>query len=77
MFARHEQLRSIVRTLRARRLAEGVSLAVVSRKSGIAKPNLSRLENSAHSTQTLDSLERYARALGMTIHVELAAADAA
>jgi DNA-binding phage protein len=76
-FARHERLRSIVDALKARRLSQGLSLAEVARKSGIAKPNLSRLENGSHAVPTLDTLDRYARALGMTIHVELAAADAA
>jgi DNA-binding phage protein len=76
-FARHEQLRSIVQTLRERRLSQGLTLAAIARKSGIAKPNLSRLENSDRIVPTLDTLERYARAVGMTIHVELATANAA
>jgi transcriptional regulator with XRE-family HTH domain len=62
-----------------------MSVAAVARKTGIAKPNLSRLacgepsrtENSEHTAPTLDTLERYARAVGMTIQIELAAADAA
>ena len=73
-FARHERLRSIVERLKTRRLSQGMSLAVIARKSGIAKPNLSRLENNEHMTPTLDTLERYARAVGMTIQVKLSAA---
>ena len=63
--------------LKSRRLAQGMSLSALSRATGIAKPNLSRLENSPHSTPTLDTLERYARAVGMTVRVNLTAADAA
>jgi DNA-binding Xre family transcriptional regulator len=77
VFARHDRLRSIVKTLKARRLHRGMTLAALARATGIAKPNLSRLENNTRATPTLDTLERYARALGMTIHVELASADAA
>ena len=73
-FARHEELRSIVRKLKERRLSQGMSLSVVARAIGMAKSNLSRLENSDRTTPTLDTLERYARALGMTIRVSLAAA---
>jgi DNA-binding Xre family transcriptional regulator len=76
-FARHERLRSIVQALRAQRLSQGMSLSALARKSGIAKPNLSRLENSAQSAPNLDTLERYARAVGMSIRIELAATDAA
>lgn len=76
-FARNEQLYSIVQALKARRLSQNMSLAALARKTGIAKPNLSRLENSPHAAPTLDTLERYARALGLTLHIELAAADAA
>lgn len=76
-FARHERLRSIVALLRAHRLERRLTLAVVARRSGIAKPNLSRLENDAHHAPTLDTLERYARAIGMSVQIELVAADAA
>jgi len=76
-FTRHERLRSIVQALRARRLSQGLSLAVVARKSGIAKPNLSRLENNTRAVPTLDTLDRYARAVGMSIEVALMSADAA
>lgn len=76
-FARHERLRSIVQMLKARRLRQGLSLAAVARRSGIAKPNLSRLENSDHAAPTLDTLDRYARAVGMTIQLELSTANAA
>jgi transcriptional regulator with XRE-family HTH domain len=70
-------VRSIVDALKARRQRRGLSLADLARLTGIAKPNLSRLENSIHSTPTLDTLERYARALGMTVRIELADASAA
>jgi DNA-binding phage protein len=76
-FARHERMRSIVQALKARRLSLGMSLAAVARACGIAKPNLSRLENSSHAAPTLDTLQRYAKAVGMSIRIELVAAEAA
>ena len=38
---------------------------------GIAKPNLSRLENSTATVPTLDTLERYALAVGYTVNLSL------
>ena len=76
-FVRHAQLQSIVQTLKARRLSQKMSLAILASKTGIAKPNLSRLENSPHVAPTLDTLERYAHALGLTLHIELTSANAA
>jgi hypothetical protein len=77
VFNRHKWVRSVVDALKARRQRRGLSLAGLARLTGIAKPNLSRLENSIHSTPTLDTLERYARAVGMTVRIELAEASAA
>lgn len=76
-FARHQQMRSIVESLKARRLQLRISLATIARRSGIATPNLSRLENAIHAAPTLDTLERYAQAIGMAIRVELTDANAA
>ena len=53
------------------------SASPFSPKNGYRQLNLSRLENSPHATPTLDTLDRYARALGMTVHVELITARAA
>jgi transcriptional regulator with XRE-family HTH domain len=77
VYNRHKRVRGVVDALKARRQRRGLSLADLARLTGIAKPNLSRLENSIHSTPTLDTLERYARAVGMTVRIELADASAA
>ncbi|HEX4054368.1 MAG TPA: helix-turn-helix transcriptional regulator [Tepidisphaeraceae bacterium] len=77
VFNRHQWLRRVVDDLKAQRQNRGLSLTDLARLTGIAKPNLSRLENSVHSTPTLDTLERYARAVGMTVRVELVDATAA
>jgi len=71
LFRRHGMARDIVRKLKERRVGLGVSLADLSERTGIAKPNLSRLENNERSSPTLETLHRYAAALGMTVRVEL------
>jgi len=69
--ARHEHLRDIVRVLRAERRRLGLSLADVGTRSGIGKANLSRLENDPHPNPTMDTILRYADALGCAVHVVL------
>jgi DNA-binding phage protein len=76
-FNHHNWLRGVVDALKSQRQKRGLSLADLARQTGIAKPNLSRLENNIYSTPTLDTLERYARAVGMTIQVKLVNANAA
>jgi DNA-binding phage protein len=71
IFRRHKLARDLVANLRTRRLELGLSLAEVAARTGIAKPNLSRLENSQHTSPTLETLHRYASALGMKMRVEL------
>ena len=68
---RHETIREMVARLKARRIAKGLSLADLSARTGIAKPNLSRLENNQRSAPTLETLHRYAQAMGMAVRVEL------
>jgi len=71
VFHRHGIAREIVARLKTRRIERGVSLAELAARTGIAKPNLSRLENSERSSPTLETLHRYAQALGMSVRVEL------
>lgn len=68
---RHERLRDIVQVLKAERQRLGLSLAEIGERSGIGKANLSRLENDPDPNPTLDTLLRYAEALGRTISVSL------
>lgn len=69
--ARHDQLRDVAKVLKAERQRLGLSLNDVADRSGIAKANLSRLENDPHPNPTVDTLLRYAQALGRTIHIDL------
>ena len=50
--------------LRQRREQAGLSLADVAERSGIDKASLSRLENGWYPNPTVNTLARYARALG-------------
>ena len=57
-------LNSIGRNIRGIREAKKLTLAALSRKSGIAPPNLSRLENGKHRP-SLNTLQILAKALGV------------
>lgn len=57
--------------LRAARQKAGLSLADVSKRTGIDRAALSRLENGANSP-TLTTLKRYADALGLQLQISLA-----
>ena len=73
--ARHERLRDIVQVLKAERQRLGLSLAEIGERSGIGKANLSRLENDPYPNPTVDTLLRYADALGCTIRIALSEPD--
>jgi DNA-binding Xre family transcriptional regulator len=69
--ARHIMLREAVAALKATREALGLSLADIKATTGIEKSNLSRLENDPHPNPTLDTLCRYADAVGKDIVITL------
>jgi len=54
----------LLRHLKASREAAGLTLADVSARCGIDQPALSRLENGHNPNPTLDTLWRYAAAVG-------------
>lgn len=56
--------------LRNLRQQANVSLAELSRRTGITKSNLSRLENSGDNAK-VQTLERYAEALGVTLVIDV------
>lgn len=68
---RHDRLRAIFAQLKAERQHQALSLADVASASGIDKARLSRLENATYPNVTLDTLERYAAAVGKQIRIEL------
>jgi DNA-binding XRE family transcriptional regulator len=57
-------LRLFVAEIKQAREAAGLTLAEVSRRCGIDQPALSRLENGRNPNPTLDTLWRYAAAVG-------------
>jgi ribosome-binding protein aMBF1 (putative translation factor) len=67
-------LRAIVALKRARE-SLGLSLGEVSRRTGIAPAALSRLEHGKNPNPTLETLSRYAAALGLRLDLRLAEAD--
>jgi len=60
----HSPAQELLRRLKASREAAGLTLADVSARCGIDQPALSRLENGHTQNPTLDTLWRYAAAVG-------------
>ena len=60
----YRELRAFVEEIKRAREAAGLTLAEVSRRCGIDQPALSRLENGHSRNPTLDTLWRYAAAVG-------------
>jgi hypothetical protein len=68
---RHAKLREAVGALKATREALGLSLADIKARTGIEKGNLSRLENAPNPNPTIDTLARYADAVGKEVVITL------
>jgi ribosome-binding protein aMBF1 (putative translation factor) len=60
-------LLSALRALRKERESRGLSLAMIADRSGIDKAALSRLENGLQTNPTVDTLYRYASAVGVEL----------
>src|SRR5271166_5428601 len=58
------QVRILIQELKKVREAAGLTLAAVSKQTGMDQATLSRLENGRQPNPTVDTLWRYARALG-------------
>jgi len=65
-------LHDALKLLKSERQRLGLSLADIADRSGIERPNLSRLENEAESNPTIATLTRYADALGKRLLIVLA-----
>jgi hypothetical protein len=63
----YRALRQFVTEIKRAREAAGLALAEVSRRCGIDQPALSRLENGHNKNPTLDTLWRYAAAVGQRL----------
>lgn len=57
--------------LKAERLRQQLSLSDIQERTGIERPNLSRLENEAEANPTIATLIRYAEALGKRFMIVL------
>ena len=61
---RYDRLQDMLSALKAEREHQGVSLSELSRRTGISKASLSRLENDRMANPTVATLSRIADALG-------------
>lgn len=61
-----------LQVLKAERESQGLSLGEIEQRTGIAKSNLSRLENDEHVNPTIATLSNYADALGKKLVIALA-----
>jgi DNA-binding XRE family transcriptional regulator len=68
-------LRALVGQLRKAREAQGLSLADIHQVTGIDSAALCRIETGENGNPTVNTLMRYARALGRKIDVALIEAD--
>jgi len=57
--------------LKAERLRQELSLSDIHKRTGIERPNLSRLENELEANPTIATLMRYAEALGKRLLIVL------
>jgi len=62
--------------LKAERVKKGLSLSAMKERTGIERSTLSRLENNEVANPTIDTLTRYADAVGKKVFVVFADADA-
>src|SRR5262249_51464670 len=61
--------------LKAERLKKGLSLSDMKARTGIERSTLSRLENNAEANPTINTLTKYAEAVGKKVFVVLADTD--
>ena len=64
-------LKHVLKNLREERRRQGLSLADVNARSGIDRGTLSKLENEDDPNVTLNTLIRYAQAVGKAVFVQL------
>jgi DNA-binding XRE family transcriptional regulator len=68
---RQAKIGEAVRLLKAERELRGLSLADIGDRTGLSKSAISRLENNEDANPTVNTLSKYAEALGMTLGVVL------
>jgi DNA-binding XRE family transcriptional regulator len=72
--AARDQLQELLRQLKAAREARGLSLADLTERTGMDRSALSKLETGQRPNPTLETLVRYAEAVGKRLVVSLAEA---
>jgi ribosome-binding protein aMBF1 (putative translation factor) len=79
LVARHQQrmqslemIESLLPQLRAAREAQGLSLADLTKRTGMDRSAISKLESGRRPNPTIETLVRYAEAVGKRLVVELA-----
>jgi len=70
-FAFDRKLRELMQALKAAREEQQISLAELARRTGIAKGNLSKLENDSNANPTLETILRYAEAIDTQVKINL------
>lgn len=70
-----DQLDELVAQLKAAREAQGLSLADLTQRTGMDRSALSKLETGHRPNPTLETLARYAEAVGKRLVVSLADAE--
>ena len=68
---RHAKIGEAIQLLKAEREMRGLSLADIGERTGLSKSAISRLENNEDANPTVNTLSKYAEALGMTLGVVL------
>lgn len=66
-----KELAAIMADLRAERERQGLSLTDVAERTGLARESIHRLETAKAPNPTLSTLQRYANALGLALHMSL------
>ena len=70
-----DQLEELLRQLKAAREAKGLSLADLTQLTGMDRSALSKLETGQRANPTVDTLVRYAEAVGKRLRVSLTDAE--
>jgi len=68
---RNAKISEAIRLLKAERELRGLSLADIGERTGLSKSAISKLENNDDANPTVNTLSKYADALGMTLGVVL------
>ena len=72
---RQAKIGQAIRLLKAEREMRGLSLGDIGERTGLSKSAISKLENNDNANPTVNTLAKYADALGMTIGVVLTEKD--